>query len=131
MLDALPSDEEDNNPDTMSIRSDSITEFAEWVSWRGTNANCEMFVEASKPESIVFHCTPSQYVRNGDDPSDERPPANTLLVLPLSTVTAVTGPGISPEEPTAVQVELSNANMATFEIVLSESEIDPEANNSS
>ena len=54
-----------------------------------------------------------------------------LLELPSSTVTAVTTPGISLPLPTADQVELSKANIATFAEVPSESTMDPEANRSS
>lgn len=59
------------------------------------------------------------------------PAANMLLALRLSTVSAVTGPGISLPLPTADHVELSIANSATFAGVPSARAIEPEANKSS
>lgn len=59
------------------------------------------------------------------------PPAKMLLAFLLSNVTAVTGPGRSLLLPTAVHVELSIANIATFDAVPSESAMDPDAKSSS
>jgi hypothetical protein len=56
-----------------------------------------------------------------------RPAAKILLALPLSTSTAVTGPGISELEPTAVQLMFENVYDATFAAVLSDNAIDPDA----
>lgn len=57
------------------------------------------------------------------------PAAKILLEFPLSTVTAVTGPG-SPL-PTAVQVEFSKENIATLANVPSDNAMEPDANNKS
>jgi hypothetical protein len=97
---------------------------------------------------MVLQFTPFQKERNGEEPSDDlnndlntilpssinktyRPPAKILLEFPSSTATAVTGPGISPVEPTADQVELSKENMATLDTVPSASAIEPDANSNS
>jgi hypothetical protein len=57
--------------------------------------------------------------------STHLPAAKILLALPLSTSTAVTGPG-NPE-PTAVQVAFEKTYFATFAAVLSDNAMEPDA----
>ena len=69
---------------------------------------------------------PFQNERNDDEPSTDRPAAKILLAFPLSTSTAVTGPG-RPPEPMAVQLVLENVYWATFAAVLSDNAMEPDA----
>jgi hypothetical protein len=93
------------------------------------------------PRFVQF--MPFQNSKNDEDPSvdlvqgkmDEcrcpvdtyRPAAKMLLPFPLSTSTAVTGPGISELEPIAVQLVFENVYCATFAAVLSDNAIEPKA----
>ena len=91
----------------------------------------------------LVQVVPFQKSKNDDDPSSDlvkskidivdigtgtyRPAAKMLLAFPLSTSTAVTGPGTSELEPIASQLVFENVYCAMFAAVLSDNAIEPAA----
>ena len=74
----MPKVGSETDPDTRSIRSDSMMLFAAWVFWSGTMTSWEIPLALAKPEPIEDQDWPFQKERYEVLPSDE------LLILLVS-----------------------------------------------